>query len=225
MATFSRIKEWVAEEILTASDLNAEFDNIVDNMTPTGLEDASSDVTAMQANTDPGGVGTESLATTLLGEIQRLRYVIKRIVGGAQWYSTPTYNLSAPPALNEVISSSSGAFSSTTTYAYQDVTNLSVSITTTGRRVRVVLVSDGSSNNSFTAIDTNTQVGTIKSVRGSTDLGVYPLFKNNQSTIGNYEWTDKPSAGSYTYKVQVQPYSDGTRTVTVNYLKLLVYEL
>jgi hypothetical protein len=86
MATFSRIKTWVSNEVLTAADLNAEFDNIINNMGPAGIEDASQNVSAMQANVDPGGLGSESLATSLLGEIHRLRFVIKRIVGD-QWYS------------------------------------------------------------------------------------------------------------------------------------------
>ena len=93
MATFSRIKIWVSNEVLTASDLNAEFDNIITNMTPTGVEDASANVAAMQASTSPGGLGTESLATSLLGEIQRIRYVLKRFVNldlSQEWYESAT---------------------------------------------------------------------------------------------------------------------------------------
>ncbi len=93
MATFSRIKIWVSNEVLTASDLNAEFDNIIVNMSPTGIEDASANVSAMQASTSPGGLGTESLATSLLGEIQRIRYVLKRFVNldlTQQWYESAT---------------------------------------------------------------------------------------------------------------------------------------
>jgi hypothetical protein len=95
MATYSRAKSWVSNEVLTAADLNAEFNNILSNANPSGVEDASENVSAMQAAADPGGVGTESLATNLLGEIQRLRFAIRRIVGGAQWYSTPVTTLGA----------------------------------------------------------------------------------------------------------------------------------
>jgi hypothetical protein len=93
MSVFSRIKTWTSE-VLTASDLNAEFDNIITHMAPDGIEDASENATAMQETADPGGVGTESLATDLLGEIKRLRYVIKRLVG-AQWYTNPGRSLAA----------------------------------------------------------------------------------------------------------------------------------
>ena len=92
MAVFSRVKTWVTE-VLTASDLNTEFDNIINNMKPDGIEDASVDTAAMQALVNPGGVGTESLATDLLGELKRIRYALKRIVGGAQWYVAPVIDL------------------------------------------------------------------------------------------------------------------------------------
>lgn len=102
MATFSRLKVWISGEILTVNSLNAEFDNMVINTSLRGIEDASVNVAAMQATVDPGGVGTESLATTMLGEIQRLRYVIKRAIGGPQWYSTPAWNTGAPLEASEI---------------------------------------------------------------------------------------------------------------------------
>ena len=94
MSVFSRIKTWVSAEVLTASTLNAEFDNIITNMVPSGIEDVSASVGDMQVTADPGASGTESLATTLQGEIERLRFVIKRIVG-AQWYTNPNRSLQA----------------------------------------------------------------------------------------------------------------------------------
>jgi hypothetical protein len=93
MATFSRLKIWVSNEVLTAADLNGEFDNIINNMTPTGIESISDTIPNMQQTVDPGGVGTESQATTMAGELQRLRFALKRIAGGAQWYVAPLRNL------------------------------------------------------------------------------------------------------------------------------------
>lgn len=92
-AIFTRTKSWVSNEVLTASDLNAEFNNLLNNTIPASIDDYSADVATMQSGADPGGVGTESLATSLAGEIQRLRFAIKRIVGGDQWYSTPSFDL------------------------------------------------------------------------------------------------------------------------------------
>lgn len=88
-ATFSRLKNWVAE-ILTYSDLNQEIDNILNNLDPSGAGDYSTNTAQMQTTTDPGEVGTESLATSLAGELERLRFAIQEIkgAGAAQWYST-----------------------------------------------------------------------------------------------------------------------------------------
>jgi len=86
-ATFSRVKTWAAE-VLTYADLNAEFDNILTNLTPSGIDDYSANTTAMRAVTDPYP-GSESLATSLAGEIERIRYVLKQLGQGSQWYSDP----------------------------------------------------------------------------------------------------------------------------------------
>jgi hypothetical protein len=87
-ATFSRIKTWIAE-VLTAADLNAEFNNILNNLTPTGIDDASANETAMQATADPYPGSVASLATSLAGELHRLRYLIRQITKKTYWYEDP----------------------------------------------------------------------------------------------------------------------------------------
>lgn len=72
--------------VLTASIYNADHQNHIDNQTMQMTDDYSANVSQMQATTSPGGVGTESLATSLAGEIERLRHVIKTMHNGAQWY-------------------------------------------------------------------------------------------------------------------------------------------
>ena len=72
--------------ILTADIFNASHQNHIDNATPAGGDDYSSNATQMQSTTSPGTVGGESLATSLAGELERLRYVIKVLHGGPQWY-------------------------------------------------------------------------------------------------------------------------------------------
>lgn len=231
MAVFSRIKTWVSNEILTASDLNGEFNNILNNMQPDGIEDASSNVAAMQATADPGGVGTESLATTLLGEIQRLRFVIKRIVG-PQWYSAPVINLSSTidtaditngaitnvkrAAINSVTSSSSGLGAGTTSNTFVDITNLSLSITTTGKLVKIETMGDGSGNQTnLYLIRSSTQAGCIiklqRSVSGAgvwSDIteSIYTITVGGasqvQSPFPHLNFTDNPTAGSWDYKIQ-----------------------
>lgn len=94
-ATFNRIKNW-AVEVLSNTDLNAEIDNILNNLNPDGMDDYSANVTQMREMTDPGEVGSESLATSLAGEIERLRHEIKEIKGGDvdHWYEAASSSLS-----------------------------------------------------------------------------------------------------------------------------------
>lgn len=94
-ALFSRVKTWVSAEDVTYSDLNAEFDNILNNLTAANVDDYSANVSQMQTTADPGEVGTESLATTLAGELTRLRFMIKEITGENQWYESPTSSLTS----------------------------------------------------------------------------------------------------------------------------------
>lgn len=91
-ATFSRVKTWSSGETLTASDLNAEFNNILNNLTPTGIDDYSANTTEMRSLADPYPGSIESLATSLQGEIERLRYQVLEIKKAIQadnvtyWY-------------------------------------------------------------------------------------------------------------------------------------------
>lgn len=92
-ANFPRLKNWVSTEDVTYSDLNAEFDNILNNLTAAMVDDYSTDVTQMQSTTDPGEVGTESKATSVAGEIQRLRFMLAEITGKDEWYESPVSSI------------------------------------------------------------------------------------------------------------------------------------
>jgi hypothetical protein len=47
----------------------------------------------MQSTTDPGEVGTESLATTLAEEVKRIRFMLREITGKTNWYESPIASL------------------------------------------------------------------------------------------------------------------------------------
>jgi hypothetical protein len=99
-ATFPRLKNWITE-ILSNTDLNAEIDNILNNLGPAGIDDYSTNAAQMKLQTSPGSLGSESLATSLAGEVERLRYVIQRIIGTdvSYWYESP------PSSITDIISS------------------------------------------------------------------------------------------------------------------------
>jgi len=92
---YSRLHTWSNNEILTAADLNAEFDNEIANAVPGSLDDYSANASQMQSTSDPGESGSESLATSLAGELQRLRFAIAEMKvtldpSLSYWYQTPT---------------------------------------------------------------------------------------------------------------------------------------
>jgi microcystin-dependent protein len=100
---FSRLKIWNPGESLTASDLNGEFNHFLSNIDAEHSEGYSANLSEMQAVENPGGLGSENLTQpiSLADEIQRLRFVINRIVGKTQWYETPSESIEG---LNNTIS-------------------------------------------------------------------------------------------------------------------------
>jgi hypothetical protein len=76
--------------VLTAAIYNADHQNHVTNQNPQGTGAYSDNVAQMQLQVDPGGVGSESLPTSLAGELERLRFALARAIGRTNWYDVPT---------------------------------------------------------------------------------------------------------------------------------------
>lgn len=91
---YARIKNWIGNENLKNTDLNTEFNNIIQNQNALKSSGYSSTVSQMQETQNPGGVGTEVLPVSMADELKELRYMLDLIIGGAQWYSAPPSNLS-----------------------------------------------------------------------------------------------------------------------------------
>ncbi len=79
---------------LTANIYNTDHTNHITNHNFDTLDDYSSNNAEMQTVTDPYPSGSESLATSGAGELERIRYVLKQLGGGAQWYVDPVGNAS-----------------------------------------------------------------------------------------------------------------------------------
>ena len=75
--------------LLTAAIYNADHENHITNGIPSQLDDYSVSVAEMQTTTDPGEVGTESQATSLAGELERIRFALAEAKGATYWYQTP----------------------------------------------------------------------------------------------------------------------------------------
>lgn len=140
-------------------------------------------------------------------------------------------------ALGQQLSSACASFTRTGT-AYGDITNLSVSITTTGRPVFVGLVGEGTD---FSYVDVDkTSVSAavnvtvmIKFLRDSTTLSsqkaVFGGTASNDLSgsipVSSFWHIDTPSAGTYTYKVQMRTGDATDTTGSIVNAKLIAYEL
>ena len=79
--------------VLTAAIYNADHVNHVTNHNPSQMGGYSDSVAEMQNAVNPGGLGTEQLATSLAEELSHLRFVIARLMGTTHWYEAPVTSL------------------------------------------------------------------------------------------------------------------------------------
>jgi hypothetical protein len=114
---------------------------------------------------------------------------------------------------------SCGSFANTSS-SYIDVTNLSVTITTTGRPVMVSLIADGGTSG-FNYMASGAGVLTVKYLNSTTatTLAEYSVF---DITPGTAPVIDYVVAGTYTYKIQTKANDNAGH---VYYMKLVAFEL
>jgi hypothetical protein len=79
---------------LTANIYNTDHQNHINNHNTTQIDDYSSSVAEMKTTTDPYASESESQATSLAGEIERIRFQLDQVIGGGQWYHDPNISLS-----------------------------------------------------------------------------------------------------------------------------------
>lgn len=133
-------------------------------------------------------------------------------------------------SLGQQISSTCTSFvTSSTTYA--DVTNLSVSITTTGRPIFLGLINDPAATGSLQVYNASVVVmnADLAFVRGSTVVSQQTLGHMATTTYAiNFDLgifhIDAPTAGTYTYKVQIRTNAAST-VASLTYAKLIAYEI
>lgn len=132
------------------------------------------------------------------------------------------------------ISASSGSYALAAPAAYTDVTNLSVTITTSGRPVFVGCISAatssvvGSATGYFVIQNTGSGTVCITITRGGTvimNTQQSQNYSNTQSYLpaSAISFVDAVAAGTYTYKIQVG--SNNGTTIGVQDVKLVAYEL
>lgn len=89
--------------ILTAAIYNADHVSHITNFIPAMMDDYSTTVVEMQTTADPGEVGTENQPTTLAGELERIRFILKEITGKTEWYETPASDIGSLVIADDII--------------------------------------------------------------------------------------------------------------------------
>lgn len=130
------------------------------------------------------------------------------------------------------ISNSSGAVSVSST-SYSNVTNLAITITTTGRPVFLAIISDGSTDGSSHGLNFDVNNGDglkVRYTRDGSPISYGLLFSGSGTGIPeisgpfNFIFVDTPTAGTYTYRLQAAVIGAGD-VGRVRLAKLLAYEL
>lgn len=179
-ATFSRAHNWVDLEVLTASDLNNEFNNILNNLDPAGVDDYSLTLSQMQTTVDPYPAAVESLATDLKGEIERLRYQILQLKKAIQTTDSTYWYQDAPGQGTFTIGTSSvGVNNTSPSYSLDVVGTIRTSSATISP---TVVVSSITSTLPSVYITTNATVTGNLTVNGSY-IGNFSASNVDNTTI------------------------------------------
>lgn len=124
------------------------------------------------------------------------------------------------PTVGQQTASGAGSTSSTSFVA---VAGLTVSLTTTGRPVLLLIQSDGSGFPAF--VDTPSASFKVRILRGGVEVGQWQFGSGTTfDTALSLTMLDTPAAGTYTYAVQLASNS-GSVTVNIYAAKLVAYEL
>jgi hypothetical protein len=197
---------------------------------PSSAKSATANVTALAAGTD-GHVLRRSGTDLAFGELGA------NTVGSTQ-ISDGAVTQAKRSTLSYQISSSNG-FSATASSTYSDITNLSVTITTTGRPVFVGMIPDGNTSSEctigvFAGSGGTFAVGFMNFLRDGTIIAINRYSLGNLTGLASGFSRQDPcsshwfidvgaSAGSRTYKAQFRLTSGAS--LSVQNAKLVAYEL
>jgi len=141
-------------------------------------------------------------------------------------------------ALGQQLSSSTSSYAAGSS-AVTDITNATITITTTGRPVWVGLQADGdtgASNYSYlgpnvTGANGDTQISSVIFKRGASTIATFDMDHKQSSDAGlqiptsAFFMIDEPAAGTYTYKAQTSWTTSASGDLRCYYAKLVAFEL
>jgi hypothetical protein len=252
-APVSRVTNFSDGQVLTASQLNSEFNNVI-----TGVNSINNAQIASNAAIDPsklsaaikgdainrdgitGALSAKADDVTLEVASDSLR--IKDLGVSTAKIAAGAVTQAKRAALDIQTSASSGLYT-TSSNTITDVTNLSVTLTTTGRPVMLTMISATNGNGSSA-----TDHGRVRLVGPSTEAFGQIFFDRGGSILIThgimvttlvtsslaialpctaFSHIDAPAAGTYTYKIRANMVGTGfgNNTVNVSNCKLVAYEL
>lgn len=119
---------------------------------------------------------------------------------------------------NVAVSAASGSFVHTTVTP-TDVTNLSVTLTTKGSLVKVMMVPVGSSTSSGVAVNVS---GFVMFLEDGSQISDHTVSGSAGIPCSSFQTVSQPAAGTHTYKVQART---GSSSILVTQCRLVAYEL
>lgn len=133
------------------------------------------------------------------------------------------------PAVNEVVSASSGNFG-TASGSFVDVTNLSCTITTLGKPVEISVLSDGTNGAGQGSVFNGTSGSfvtiSVRIMRDATQIALFTLLQDPSNSIAipssAIRHKETVAAGTYTYKIQIKV--NGGSSANLTYAVLRVEE-
>ena len=140
-------------------------------------------------------------------------------------------------AVGQQVSSSTGAFTGTSGTPGETITNATVTLTTTGRPVVIMLVPDGSGNSASVRLRSTSGAGSINlwvAVSGSATDTIGLISLSTGTTAASPDWAMwppsalstvyVPAAGTYTFTAKIQ-LNGSVTTYAAIYCKLIAWEL
>lgn len=203
-ATFSRVTTWSSGDTLTASALNGEFQNIMNNLTPGGIDDYSTDSTEMRSVADPYPASTENLATSLEGELERLRYQILELKKAVQPSNVTYWYQDAPTAGVFTISGSSVGVNDTTpdySFDVEGTAGISSNVTIGGNLTVTGDLSYTNTTSNFSSLMVAISSSTI--TQNFTTLGQIMFDDVIYDTLSEYDTNTSTFSATYAGKYLV----------------------
>ncbi len=239
---YTLLRTYVDGQVLGASDYVGDHQQHITNQNPQSTGSYSTDPSQMAIVTDTGDTGTPSLAGSLAGELERLRFAIKQIKETISasvmpaWF-TKSYTVVVPDHTITTVKLQDGATqvqyirasnNNATQVSIFSTVLLTQAITLTRTRVRILGVIHARCQ-SFGGLNGVANF-TINIKRGGTIVGQAIGVAAADGTAGTnpvmymVEIVDNPGPGTYTYTLEANNNGDNTSSTVITTDNSLKFE-